>query len=151
MRASQLGVHIGWALSWTIRARAFLSTPAASSHALRANSRVHKVKAIPASRSRGVADWVKSIEERRALGVSVVIQPQTRTPHRWQPRLFMSSSEGMNPESFTERAWEAMVKLPTLADTNKAQVMDGFVIASTCFCCWYSWCRPNLYILNSSY
>lgn len=28
----------------------------------------------------------------------------------------------MNPESFTERAWDAMVKLPSLADANKAQV-----------------------------
>lgn len=28
----------------------------------------------------------------------------------------------MNPESFTERAWDAMVRLPSLADANKAQV-----------------------------
>lgn len=40
----------------------------------------------------------------------------------WQPAVFMSSAQGMNPESFTERAWDAMVKLPRLADANKAQV-----------------------------
>ena len=40
----------------------------------------------------------------------------------WQSRLSMSSNQGMNPETFTERAWEAMVRLPALADSNKAQV-----------------------------
>lgn len=123
MRASQLGVHIGWALSLT-RTRAFTS----SSVALRSLPKGHAAVAIPqhvarrsltrsiATRAIPTAGWVK-------VGISVGTQTCARTRRMWQPSVFMSSAQGMNPESFTERAWDAMVKLPTLADANKAQVI----------------------------
>lgn len=47
----------------------------------------------------------------------------SRVRARVRPRLLsMSSNSAMNPESFTEKAWEAMGRLPSLADANKAQV-----------------------------
>eukprot|EP00903_Cladosiphon_okamuranus_P019530 g17961.t1 len=37
----------------------------------------------------------------------------------------------MNPESFTERAWEAMVRLPSLADANKAQTVESELLVKS--------------------
>eukprot|EP00904_Undaria_pinnatifida_P006538 jgi/Undpi1/3013/HiC_scaffold_14.g06390.m1 len=43
----------------------------------------------------------------------------------------MSSNQGMNPETFTERAWEAMVRLPALADSNKAQMVESELLVKS--------------------
>lgn len=60
----------------------------------------------------------------RALHTSQTVHWPTRTMRGWQSCLFMSSNpgQGLNQESFTERAWDAIVRLPALADANQAQV-----------------------------
>ncbi|CAN0487301.1 unnamed protein product, partial [Ectocarpus sp. 12 AP-2014] len=43
----------------------------------------------------------------------------------------MSSPQSLNPESFTERAWEAMGRLPALADLNQAQMVESELLAKS--------------------
>lgn len=112
MRASRLGVHIGCALGAWNPASAFVP-PSHVAPSLR-RARGHDVV------SRG---FTVSAGQRVTVGASTGMQWRSRTRHGWQPRLSMSSNQGMNPESFTERAWDAMVRLPSLADANKAQVL----------------------------
>lgn len=111
MRASRLGCAF---LSWT-PSQAFIP---------RAAPRPSCV--VPQQR---ISGFTVPTAKRSTLDASTRVQWRLRTRHGWQPRLSMSSNPGMggggggmNPESFTERAWEAMVRLPSLADANKAQV-----------------------------
>lgn len=112
MRASRLRLGCAF-LSWT-PSQAFVSFP-------RAAPRPSSV--LPQQR---VSGFTVPTAKRSTLDTSARVQWRSRTRHGWQPRLSMSSNPGMgggmNPESFTERAWEAMVRLPSLADANKAQV-----------------------------
>lgn len=59
---------------------------------------------------------------RGVAGLPAYTRWHSRARYVSQSRVSMSSNQGMNPETFTERAWEAMVRLPALADSNKAQV-----------------------------
>lgn len=120
MRASRLGCAF---LSWT-PSQAFIP---------RAAPRPSSV--LPQERITG---FTVATAKRSTLDASTRVQWRPRTRHGWQPRLSMSTNPGMggggggmNPESFTERAWEAMVRLPSLADANKAQVGCSEVAASS--------------------
>lgn len=128
MRASKIGVHIGCALVGWNPASAFVLPSHVSqvSPSLR-RARGHEVLGEkPRSVSTGP---IVSASQRVAVGVSNGVQWRSRTRHGWQCRLSMSSNQGMNPESFTERAWDAMVRLPSLADANQAQVPLGWLRA----------------------
>lgn len=123
MKASQFAVHVTWALTLA-NARAFISSPVA----LRSLRRGHAATATMHHVARRSASWgtatrVVPTSGWANVGIPVGTQTPMRSRHMRQPVLFMSSAEGMNPESFTERAWDAMAKLPALADANKAQVM----------------------------
>lgn len=121
MRALRLGCAF---LSWT-PSQAFI---------LRAGPRPSSV--LPQQQ---ISGFTVATAKRGTLDDSTRVQWRPRTRHGWQPRLSMSSNPGverggrggMNPESFTERAWEAIVRLPSLADANKAQVGCSEVVSSS--------------------
>lgn len=117
MRASRLGIHVGCALgTWTGATSFFVSTPAA--FFTRSRTASTHVAVTP----RGTSKHVLASARGRGMGACVGLQKHTRQQHRCQSYLFMSSNQGMNPDSFTERAWEAMGRLPAIADSNNAQV-----------------------------
>ncbi|CAM9332954.1 unnamed protein product [Ascophyllum nodosum] len=62
----------------------------------------------------------------KAVNTPMVCWSARTVRHARQHRLFMSSNQGqgLNQESFTERAWDAVVKLPALADANQAQTVE---------------------------
>lgn len=118
MRFSRLVKHIGCALSMLTPATAFLPSPCVMTTALGLR---HSCRGF-AERPCGVPNIALDPMRRGVAGVPAYMRWHSRTRHVWQSRLSMSSNQGMNPETFTERAWEAMVRLPALADSNKAQV-----------------------------
>lgn len=124
MRASRFGVHVGCALGAWNPSSAFVP-PSHVSH-VSPNLRRAREHQVPATRLCAVSRGLTSVSagHRPAVSVSRGVQSRSRTRHGWQSRLFMSSNQGMNPESFTERAWDAMVRLPSLADANQAQVSE---------------------------
>lgn len=99
MRASRLSMRIGCALGAWAPTSAFVVPNSLSSGFISASSR-----------------------QRAAVGACAPPQWRPRAHNRLQTRLMMSSPQSLNPESFTERAWEAMGRLPALADLNQAQV-----------------------------
>lgn len=130
MRASRLGVQIGCALSaWTPVAgfvRSLGSSADVRSSVAKASAAVGDLSWRP----RGVSGGAIASAGWRVGGTSAKGQLTSRARYGRQPRVFMSSNQGMNPETFTERAWDAMVRLPALADANNAQVKIDAVPAS---------------------
>lgn len=118
MRSSRLGMHIGCALSAWAPACAFLPSSCLMTTSLRQMGQSCRGFA---ERPRGVPS-IALDPKRGVAGVPAHTWWRSRARHVSQSRLSMSSNQGMNPETFTERAWEAMVRLPALADSNKAQV-----------------------------
>lgn len=119
MRSSRLGMHIGYALSTFAPACAFLPSPCVMT-VLRGVGQ-QSCRGF-AERPRGVPNIALGPMGRAVAGVPAYTRWPSRARHVSQSRLSMSSNQGMNPETFTERAWEAMVRLPALADSSKAQV-----------------------------
>ncbi|CAM9110882.1 unnamed protein product [Laminaria digitata] len=85
-----------------------------------------------AERPRGVPS-IALDPKRGVAGVPAHTWWRSRARHVSQSRLSMSSNQGMNPETFTERAWEAMVRLPALADSNKAQMVESELLVKSLF------------------
>ena len=122
MRSSRLGMHIGCALSAWAPACAFLPSPSLMTTPLREIGQCCTSSRGFAERPRGVTNVALDPMKRGVASVPAFTRWHSRARHASQSRLYMSSNQGMNPETFTERAWEAMVRLPALADSNKAQV-----------------------------
>lgn len=114
-------MHIGCALSAWAPAAAFVPSPHVSTPA-RLRLRAPYAAQDLTGRSRWFSNSATALVEWRTAGASSGLYWRPKTRHGRQPRLYMSSNQGMNPETFTERAWDAMVRLPSLADANKAQV-----------------------------
>ncbi|CAM9769062.1 unnamed protein product [Pylaiella littoralis] len=131
MRASRFGVHIGCALGAWNPSSAFVP-PSHVSH-VSPNLRRAREHQVPATRLCAVSRGLTSVSagHRPAVSVARGVQSRSRTRHGWQSRLSMSSNQGMNPESFTERAWDAMVRLPSLADANQAQMVESELLAKS--------------------
>ncbi|CAN0497108.1 unnamed protein product [Ectocarpus sp. 12 AP-2014] len=108
MRASRLSMRIGCALGAWAPTSAFVVPNSLSSGFISASSR-----------------------QRAAVGACAPPQWRPRGHNRLQTRLMMSSPQSLNPESFTERAWEAMGRLPALADLNQAQMVESELLAKS--------------------
>lgn len=123
MRASRVGVHVGCALGAWTNAQAFV--PPSPAGKLQLVSMGLSTISHNGLRSFPNSCPLKWDGVRLHVANSVRFHTHCNIRNRWQSRLHMSStpSQGMNPESFTERAWDAMARLPALADTHQSQVI----------------------------
>ena len=129
MKTSSLGMKLGCALSAWGPVAAFLPSSYVSSPALR--TRVSQAaRNMEKSRCEPISTRASTPLVWKAVNTPMVCWSARTVRHARQHRLFMSSNQGqgLNQESFTERAWDAVVKLPALADANQAQVTaTGFM------------------------
>lgn len=123
-------MHIGYALSTFAPACAFLPSPCVMT-VLRGVGQ-QSCRGF-AERPRGVPNIALGPMGRAVAGVPAYTRWPSRARHVSQSRLSMSSNQGMNPETFTERAWEAMVRLPALADSSKAQMVESELLVKSLF------------------
>ncbi|CAM9995476.1 unnamed protein product [Scytosiphon promiscuus] len=120
MRASRFGMQVGCALSAWTRSAAFVpQTPRFSTSF---------VSQSPSGLSTAVSPRKRAVA--RAPG-GVGWLPQQRCSMSSSDGMSAGNNQGMNPEGFTERAWDAMVRLPSLADANKAQVVESELLAKS--------------------
>lgn len=134
MKAPRLGMHLGCAIGAWNPAAAFLPSHVPVPVSSRASSPALRTRGSQVARGVAKRSQYESMSSSfsksagwRALHTSQTVHWSPRTTRGWHSRLFMSSNpgQGLNQESFTERAWDAIVRLPALADANQAQVIIG--------------------------
>lgn len=130
MKASRMSLHVGCALGAWTRMHAFV--PPLADRLLKNPYSISRTASSPCTRPSSTPSAIEDYLRQGSSSFIVGFRKQIRSCSRRQYRLFMSSNQGMNPESFTERAWDAMARLPTLADANRFQVI---MIGASC----HSW------------
>lgn len=132
MKAPRLGMHLGCAVGAWNPAAAFLPLPhipvpvpsRAPSPALRTRRSQVIRGVVKGSQCESISSSFSKSTRWRVLHTSQTVYWPPRTTRGLQSCMFMSSNpgQGLNQESFTERAWDAIVRLPALADAKQAQV-----------------------------